>query len=241
MASSTQTAAPRSGPRQTFDALYTQRAQEGREDDPLGTARYRAAMRMADLRTGQRVLDIGCRRSPLLVLLDQPGKPKIRYTGVDIAEENVIAGRHRWPEARFEQADITDGTPFDDGAFDRIFAMEVMEHVASPFHMLTEVRRLLALDGQLILSVPNPYYWTEWVNELRGVPDTEGHIFAWADNNLRKLLELVGFEVVERRSTYLEVPLRLRGAWQRNKLLLLPRPPAALARSRVYRCRKVEG
>lgn len=223
----------------TFDDLYKQRAAEGREDDPLGTARYEKAIGLADLVEGHRVLDIGCRRCPLLAIGQRRGGPRLDYTGVDIAAQNVEEGRVRWPDATFVQADITDGTDFGDGAFDRVFAMEVMEHVSSPFHMLREVHRVLADDGRLILSVPNPYYWKEWLNEIRRAPDTEGHIYAWADNNLHKLFELTGFEVEERVGTYIEVPLRLRGAWRDNKLWLMRNPPALFARSRVYRCRKV--
>jgi SAM-dependent methyltransferase len=40
------------------------------------------------------------------------------------------------------------------GRFDCIFCTEVLEHTLQPFHAVTELRRLLAPGGVLVLSVP---------------------------------------------------------------------------------------
>lgn len=218
--------------------LYDNKASISQDLDRLGIARYQKALSLVQLETQSKVLDIGCRRCPLLHLMNEQGNP-IQYTGIDIAEEIVERNQTRWPEGSFVQGDITAGTVFEDDHFDYVFAMEVMEHVPAPASMLQEVHRVLKPEGRLLLSVPNPFYYLEWINEVRGAPDTEGHIYAWADNNLRKLLEFNGFEAEERVGTYLEIPTRMRGAWQRDKLILLQRIPAFFSRSRVYRCKPV--
>jgi len=48
---------------------------------------------------------------------------------------------------------------FKDSSFDRIVCFEVLEHLSSPFKALKEFRRVLKNDGDVILSVPNVWYW----------------------------------------------------------------------------------
>jgi SAM-dependent methyltransferase len=46
--------------------------------------------------------------------------------------------------------------PFEDDSFDLVLCNEVIEHLGiDPFHMLSEVNRVLRRGGQLILSTPN--------------------------------------------------------------------------------------
>lgn len=45
--------------------------------------------------------------------------------------------------------------PFADASFDTIFCSQVLEHVADPWRVLTEFRRVLRDDGHLVLSVPH--------------------------------------------------------------------------------------
>jgi len=119
----------------------------------------------------------------------------------------------------------------------RVFALEVMEHVPAPAAMLEEVHRLLAPDGLLLLSVPNPYFYSEILVEMLRVPDTQGHLYAWTDANLRRLLDFAGFEVVQRVGTYLDLPHRLGRLRRSKQPLFIEGVPPLLARSRVYACR----
>jgi SAM-dependent methyltransferase len=49
-----------------------------------------------------------------------------------------------------------DTFPFEDGSFDLVLCNEVIEHLGiDPFHMLSEINRVLRRGGQLILSTPN--------------------------------------------------------------------------------------
>jgi SAM-dependent methyltransferase len=216
--------------------FYERKARTYGTEDPLGAVRYRRALAIADLGPGHRVLDIGCKRCELLRQLRDPG-PSIDYTGVDIAAQNVRACREAWPDHRFEVLDITHGAGFEDETFDRVFALEVMEHVPAPAAMLEEVRRLLAPGGRLLLSVPNPYFYSEILFEFLGVADTQGHLYAWGDANLRRLLEFTGFEVRGRVGTYLDLPHFLGRIRPGGRPFIVENVPAPIARSRVYDCR----
>jgi len=49
--------------------------------------------------------------------------------------------------------------PFKNRTFDVICCFEVIEHVISPFKLLSESYRVLRDTGKFILSTPNPYFW----------------------------------------------------------------------------------
>jgi len=52
-----------------------------------------------------RVLDVGCGYGGLMDYANETGV-SISYTGIDVCEDMIAAGRSRHPEARFEVADI---------------------------------------------------------------------------------------------------------------------------------------
>jgi SAM-dependent methyltransferase len=56
---------------------------------------------------------------------------------------------------RFERADIID-LPFEDASFDLVACFETIEHVREPEAVVHELRRVLAADGVLVISTPNP-------------------------------------------------------------------------------------
>jgi SAM-dependent methyltransferase len=45
--------------------------------------------------------------------------------------------------------------PWEDGAFDVVWASEVVEHVADTARWLSEVRRVLAPGGRLLVTAPD--------------------------------------------------------------------------------------
>lgn len=59
------------------------------------------------------------------------------------------------PNVTYCQADVT-GLPFRDGQFDGVWLSHVLEHVGSIEDALAEIRRVLAPEGRLFISVP-PY------------------------------------------------------------------------------------
>ena len=55
----------------------------------------------------------------------------------------------------FNAADLSfDILPFDDGFFDFIVSIQVIEHVENPWHFIREVSRVLKVDSNLIISFP---------------------------------------------------------------------------------------
>ncbi len=100
------------------------------------------------------VLDYGCGSGSLLrEIADRIGEG----IGVDLDERLVLEGRQRntFSHIRFVQADAKRKLPFDDGSFDVITAMGVLEHVGPEAPVLQELHRVLRPDGHLVIEVPS--------------------------------------------------------------------------------------
>ncbi len=219
-----------------YREFYERKSQTYPAHDRPSVLRYQKAIGLADLAPGARILDLACKDAVLLDLLEAEDKG-YEYVGLDISEGVIEANKGRRGDVEWVLADILQGAPLPDDGFDRVFALEILEHVPEPTKLLGEIKRMLKPDGRLLISVPNPYYYTEFINEIRGYPDTEGHIFAFRDANIRALLEMCGFEVEGRVGTYIQIPKRLKGAFSKHAFWLFEKVTPLIARSRVYRCR----
>jgi SAM-dependent methyltransferase len=79
----------------------------------------------------------------------------LRSAGYDVTACDVDPSIFRSPEIPFRQGDFNAGIPFDDGAFDAVVFIEVLEHLTHPWKALAEIRRVLRPGGWLILTTPN--------------------------------------------------------------------------------------
>ncbi|MGI9183945.1 MAG: class I SAM-dependent methyltransferase [Solirubrobacteraceae bacterium] len=107
---------------------------------------------LAEARPHDRVLDLGCGAGTFTAALAGVGASVI---GADVAEAALRRARQRHPGLEFRRVACGDALPFADGAFDLVWSSEVIEHVADTARWLSEVRRVLARRGRLLLTTPN--------------------------------------------------------------------------------------
>jgi SAM-dependent methyltransferase len=101
------------------------------------------------LEPGTVALDAGCGRTTRL----RDYRDRIaRLVGVDLDEE---AGRANPYLDEYVHADLDETLPFEDGAFDLVYANFVVEHLARPRQALEEWHRVLSPDGALLLLTSN--------------------------------------------------------------------------------------
>lgn len=95
------------------------------------------------------VLDIGCGAGAVTAVLVTAGH---RVVGLDIMTEAVNRAKDRGLDARVH--DLNDALPFDDASFDRVIALDILEHVFDPLALLSEIRRVLRPNGFAIIMIP---------------------------------------------------------------------------------------
>lgn len=127
---------------------------------------YVGAMR-ALVRESRRWLDLGCGRAIVPDWMAPRHADGLcgRAIGVDLDADALRAHR------ALRSGVLGDGhsLPFRDGTFDLITANMVVEHVARPWDLFHELRRVLAPGGRVLLHTPNLHGYTTRLTRL--VPD----------------------------------------------------------------------
>lgn len=117
-------------------------------------AGHRLAEALRALPARGAVLEFGCGAGRNLEALGR-ARPELRRVGIDVSRTALARAAARMPEVELRRADDPDGPiPADDGEFDAVLVLDVLEHLADPVHALAELRRVLKPGGALHLQVP---------------------------------------------------------------------------------------
>ena len=137
------------------------------------------------------ILDVGCGTGANLLLLSQFGDTE----GVDVSPDALEFCRQRGlNNVRLGEAEKL---PYEDGQFDLVTALDVVEHLDDDLAGLREFRRVLKPDGRILLFVPTFMF-------LWGVQDdVSHHRRRYRMPELRRVVEKAGFEV--ERTTYANI------------------------------------
>src|SRR3954451_11072902 len=119
-------------------------------------ANYRAFLDMLPRGRGGRLLDIGSHEGEFTQeIVERLGTSDVHC--VELIEAHAGALRRLGYDV--VEADVDEGLPFDDGAFDIVTANQVIEHVRRTDVLLSEIRRVLAPDGIAVLGTNNLASW----------------------------------------------------------------------------------
>jgi ubiquinone/menaquinone biosynthesis C-methylase UbiE len=115
-------------------------------DHFIARVRFRAAI--PHVRTGSRILDLGCGLET--AFLDFAGGKIAEGVGIDDQVQSGTSGR--WQRVG---ADIHSPLPFPDAHFDHVVMLAVLEHLPSPEPVLRQAYRVIAPGGSLIMTWPS--------------------------------------------------------------------------------------
>ena len=165
---------------------------------------------LADVRRGQRALDVGCGPGALTTeLVTRLGPDSV--AAVDPSEPFVAAARERHPGVDVQLASAED-LPHADGTFDAALAQLVVHFMSDPVAGITEMARVTRLDGVLAACVwdfgggtdPLSAFW-QAAGELDPDVKDESHLPGAREGHLAELFTASGLREV--RETALTVDL----------------------------------
>ncbi len=129
-------------------------------------ATYRFAETFA---RGKRVLDCGCGSGYGAARIAESAR---EVQGVDVDDAAIAHARASFlrPNLAFSRLDPPDLLPFPDQSFETVLSFQVLEHVSDVARYLSEIRRVLAPSGCLVLATPDrrrrllPFQkpWNRW-------------------------------------------------------------------------------
>jgi SAM-dependent methyltransferase len=170
--------------------------------------------------TGARVLDAGCGRSLFTEI--RPGWP-FMVVAADVEHPLLCERRREFPNVHWAVAGAHP-LPFRSGAFDAVFAGELIEHLADPRQGLAEFNRVLDEGGLLILTTPNRLRLANLVDRSER-PYSPDHLSELSYDEVHTLLGDEGFDVTQASGLHLELMLnwfssqpkldRLQRTWNR--------------------------
>ena len=130
-----------------------------------------------------RILDVGCGTGANLKMLAAHG----RAEGVDISTQAIEFCRERGLDS--VKLGAAEQLPYDDGSFDLVTALDVIEHLDDDVAGLREMRRVLRRKGRLLVFVPAFMF-------LWGVQDeVSNHRRRYTLPGLLRAVEAAGFSV----------------------------------------------
>jgi len=129
------------------------------------------------------ILDVGCGTGANLKMLANYGSAE----GVDISSQAVDFCRERGLDS--VRLGAAEQLPYENGSFDLVTALDVVEHLDDDVAGLREMRRVLRRDGRVLLFVPAFMF-------LWGVQDdVSNHRRRYTLPGLLKAVEAAGFSV----------------------------------------------
>lgn len=156
--------------------------------EPMSRSHLHSFSRVLPFLRHAKVLDLGCASGHYLGHFG-PGS-----VGLDLSPADLSACRAKGLDVK--AADLDRSFPIEGGEFDAVFCSNVLEHVASPLHLLREARRALrGPGGHLVLALPIEGSLSDLTRRNRYFEDHSGHIYSFSPRNIRRLLAAAGFEV----------------------------------------------
>lgn len=131
---------------------------------------------------GPSVIELGCgfrKTVPEAIGIDQAG-PGDDPTHLTDGKKSVADIK----------ADVTEPLPLEDGSQDTLIARHILEHCVNIVDTLKHWKRVLKVDGRMIIAVPDH-------TDRNTIPMNPEHVHGFTPESLKSVMELCGFRHVE--------------------------------------------
>ena len=164
------------------DTLRTYRLFAGSYDVVFGPIFHpgrKAAVRVANDRPNQRILEVGVGTGLLLPHFRRDA----RVVGIDVSKEMLAKARRRVARLQLPQIEAllemnAEATSFEDSSFDAVLALYVASVVPNPERFVAEMRRVCKPGGTIVI-----------VNHFTSA----NPVMRWLEGRLARLAKHIGF------------------------------------------------
>jgi ubiquinone/menaquinone biosynthesis C-methylase UbiE len=136
-------------------AFFDRHAEESQEYNVFTAATnqrlIQACIDRTGIRTGERILDVGCGSGIFSHWLAERG---LKVSALDISPKLIALGRARYPNVEFQVGDA-EHLPYESGAFDAVSLFGVIHHFPDPAQLAREVARVTKPGGSFFAFDPN--------------------------------------------------------------------------------------
>lgn len=185
--------------------LWGARARDWAElQEGMARPLWEAMLAAARVGEGTHFLDAGCGAGGASLLAAERGA---RVVGLDASHALIAIARERLPREQFHVGDL-EALPFAADRFDVGFAANSLMFAASPSAALSELARVTAPGGRVVIGVwgqPQQcdmrYLFEAVLAALPAPPPGEGPFALSSPGLLEQLVEEAGLEVIDRGET----------------------------------------
>jgi len=146
----------------------------------------------------ENILEIGCGHGFNTFVLSKLAKSNV--IGIDISDEAISVAKKRYPNIHFKLMSV-EKLNFGDQYFNKVYAIDVFEHVDDLNQVINEISRVLRRKGKLIVNIPairselfllriRPTYF----NEIH-------HVRVFKENELEETLKEKRFILIKKKKT----------------------------------------
>lgn len=160
-----------------------------------------------------QILDIGCHGGTFAEVIGKKF-PKAAVFGIDISRIAIEYGKKMRPKINFKLASA-ENLPFPNDSFDLITCFDTLEHLVHPNKALSEMRRVLVKDGEVVFLLPTEslLFRIGWFFLSRFGPQKvwqKTHVQNFNGKRLDDLLEKSGFKIETRKTINLGMLLLIK-------------------------------
>lgn len=162
---------------------------------------------LTDTLHSAKILDVGCAFGTLLHFCDEI---RLVTYGIDISDYALRRARKN-TKAKLSKRDVNKRLPFAENFFDYVTALDIIEHVDSPYNLLLEIHRVLKKSGRLFIHTPNinsifeRLFGKRWFGYLDPT-----HRYLFNRKSLAHIVQKTGFTILVNETIFYPLPTRLR-------------------------------